>query len=61
MLKSFSPILSILFFGSFSHSSIQAQKSPEVDIDGALRFNYNLSSWKPEQKPGEVILAITFS
>ncbi|TBW30425.1 hypothetical protein EZJ28_00850 [Gramella sp. KN1008] len=31
-------------------SSLQAQESPEVDIGGALRFNYNLSSWKPEQK-----------
>lgn len=29
---------------------LQAQESPEVDIGGALRFNYNLSSWKPEQK-----------
>lgn len=27
-----------------------AQETPEVDIGGALRFNYNLSSWKPEQK-----------
>jgi hypothetical protein len=29
---------------------VQAQESPEVKIGGALRFNYNLSSWKPEQK-----------
>ena len=27
-----------------------AQEKPEIDIGGALRFNYNLSSWKPEQK-----------
>lgn len=27
-----------------------AQESPKVEIGGALRFNYNLSSWKPEQK-----------
>ncbi|MEG9328262.1 hypothetical protein V6B16_09995 [Salinimicrobium catena] len=27
-----------------------AQESPEVNLGGALRFNYNLSSWKPEQK-----------
>lgn len=27
-----------------------AQDKPELDIGGALRFNYNLSSWKPEQK-----------
>lgn len=31
-------------------SALKAQESPEVDIGGALRFNYNLSSWKPEQK-----------
>ncbi len=31
-------------------STIRAQEEPEVDIGGALRFNYNLSSWKPEQK-----------
>ena len=27
-----------------------AQDKPELDIGGALRFNYNLSSWKPAQK-----------
>ncbi|MDT0678084.1 hypothetical protein [Autumnicola musiva] len=27
-----------------------AQEKPKVDFGGALRFNYNLSSWKPEQK-----------
>lgn len=30
--------------------SLHAQDEPKVDIGGALRFNYNLSSWKPEQK-----------
>ena len=40
-----------LFFGSiFIVIPLKAQESPEVDIGGALRFNYNLSSWKPEQK-----------
>lgn len=29
---------------------VTAQETPQVDIGGALRFNYNLSSWKPEQK-----------
>ncbi|GAB2780931.1 outer membrane beta barrel protein [Actinomadura fibrosa] len=29
---------------------MKAQETPEVDLGGALRFNYNLSSWKPEQK-----------
>ncbi|MCC8360337.1 hypothetical protein [Salinimicrobium sediminilitoris] len=41
----------LLFLGSmFTVLPLQAQDSPEVDIGGALRFNYNLSSWKPEQK-----------
>lgn len=29
--------------------SLYAQDTPQIDIGGALRFNYNLSSWKPEQ------------
>ncbi len=41
----------LLFLGSiFIVFPFQAQETPEVDIGGALRFNYNLSSWKPEQK-----------
>ncbi|SDL35486.1 hypothetical protein SAMN04488034_103294 [Salinimicrobium catena] len=40
------PALIFLLLGLFS----TAQESPEVDLGGALRFNYNLSSWKPEQK-----------
>lgn len=45
-------ILSFLFFlwGCFFPNLVQAQEPPEVKIGGALRFNYNLSSWKPEQK-----------
>ncbi len=42
--------LLLLFCSSFLVIPVQAQDSPEVDIGGALRFNYNLSSWKPEQK-----------
>lgn len=42
--------LLLLLCSSFLFSPLQAQESPEVDIGGALRFNYNLSSWKPEQK-----------
>ena len=42
--------LVLLLFCSFIVSTLQAQESPEIDIGGALRFNYNLSSWKPEQK-----------
>ena len=40
-----------LFFFIFIFSySIQAQENLEVDFGGALRFNYNLSSWKEEQQ-----------
>lgn len=31
-------------------NSINAQEKPEIKIGGALRFNYNLSSWKEGQK-----------
>ncbi|MDT0688773.1 hypothetical protein RM549_03200 [Salegentibacter sp. F188] len=31
-------------------STVSAQENPKVTVGGALRFNYNLSSWKPEQK-----------
>lgn len=46
------PIIPVIlfFFCSNFLSDLRAQESPEVDIGGALRFNYNLSSWKPEQK-----------
>ena len=30
--------------------SVNAQEKPTVDIGGALRFNYNYSSWKDAQK-----------
>src|SRR6056297_1628215 len=45
-------LLSAIIFLScnFYSTNLMAQESPEVDIGGALRFNYNLSSWKPEQK-----------
>jgi hypothetical protein len=29
---------------------LQAQDKPELEIGGAVRFNYNLSSWKEGQK-----------
>lgn len=38
------------FFSSVIFSDLTAQEKPAVDLGGALRFNYNLSSWKPEQK-----------
>ncbi|MCH4823389.1 OprO/OprP family phosphate-selective porin [Gramella lutea] len=31
-------------------TQINAQEKPKVDFGGALRFNYNLSSWKEGQK-----------
>lgn len=43
------PVILLFFWGNF-FPDLRAQESPEVDIGGALRFNYNLSSWKPEQK-----------
>lgn len=43
-------LLLLFLYSSFLVSPLYAQESPELDIGGALRFNYNLSSWKPEQK-----------
>lgn len=45
----YSWLLSSLFIVCVNFS-LHAQDEPKVDIGGALRFNYNLSSWKPEQK-----------
>src|SRR5690554_1186314 len=39
--------LGLLFYGAAVTS---AQEDPEISFGGALRFNYNLSSWKPDQK-----------
>lgn len=39
--------LFIFFTGNLQ---ISAQEKPIIDIGGALRFNYNLSSWKEGQK-----------
>lgn len=39
-------IISCIYPGYTTH----AQDAPEVELGGALRFNYNLSSWKQEQK-----------
>lgn len=43
-------LLWLLFLGAASQNPVLAQEDPEVSIGGALRFNYNLSSWKPAQK-----------
>lgn len=41
-------IFSLFLIAPFT--PLLAQDEPEVSVGGALRFNYNLSSWKPEQK-----------
>ncbi len=43
------PIAFIIILGLFASPSF-AQEEPEVSFGGALRFNYNLSSWKDGQK-----------
>lgn len=47
--NSYSWILTLIFSTCFIFPS-KSQEEPEVTVGGALRFNYNLSSWKPEQK-----------
>lgn len=46
----FSKITLIIGLMLLSTGAIYAQDKPEVEIGGALRFNYNLSSWKEGQK-----------
>lgn len=50
MNGSLKKFLVLLVLCSSLPSFIYAQETPEVAVGGALRFNYNLSSWKPEQK-----------
>lgn len=40
----------VLLFLAIPVLSLFAQDTPELQIGGALRFNYNLSSWKDGQK-----------
>lgn len=40
----------LMLLSSFFTNPTFGQEEPEVEIGGALRFNYNLSSWKTEQK-----------
>lgn len=47
--NTYSWLFSLIVLTCFTIPS-QAQDKPEVSVGGALRFNYNLSSWKPEQK-----------
>ena len=49
-LRYTSSLLILLILAGIAPNTTAAQKNPEVSIGGALRFNYNLSSWKPEQK-----------
>ncbi|MDX1427903.1 hypothetical protein [Salegentibacter mishustinae] len=52
MLKNYISLIPLLAFCSIfcSPNYVFAQDEPEVNIGGAVRFNYNLSSWKPGQK-----------
>jgi hypothetical protein len=45
---SYSSILAVFFM--FFFVPLEAQEKPEVSVGGALRYNYNLSSWKEGQK-----------
>ncbi|APG61318.1 hypothetical protein [Christiangramia salexigens] len=47
-LSFFNLIIAGLIF--FSFSPVKAQEEPQINVGGALRFNYNLSSWKDGQK-----------
>ncbi len=47
MIRKLLSLSTIIFF--ISTLSLTAQETPMVDIGGALRFNYNSSSWKPNQ------------
>ncbi|WBL21626.1 porin [Zunongwangia sp. HRR-M8] len=53
-LKNYCIALLILCFLPLQESNAQEKSDekpkPKLDIGGALRFNYNLSSWKPEMK-----------
>ncbi|WPZ00092.1 hypothetical protein [Christiangramia sp. OXR-203] len=40
----------MMLFAFLSSELFYAQEDPELKIGGALRFNYNLSSWKEGQK-----------
>jgi hypothetical protein len=46
----FSKINLMIGFMLLSTGAIHAQEKPELEIGGALRFNYNLSTWKEGQK-----------
>jgi hypothetical protein len=46
----FSKITLMIGFMLLSTGALQAQDKPELEIGGAVRFNYNLSSWKEGQK-----------
>lgn len=50
MLKKRFLCLGVLFFSWSLMVSLRAQDTPEVKLGGALRYNYNYSSWKEGQK-----------
>jgi len=43
-------LLLAFYFSFFNPQHSYAQDEPEVNVGGAVRFNYNLSSWKPGQQ-----------
>lgn len=51
MLESFFSSNSVLaIFCFFIIAPLSAQEEPKISVGGALRYNYNLSSWKSGQK-----------
>ena len=46
----FSKVFSLTILALLLAVPAMAQEKPELKIGGALRFNYNLSSWKDGQK-----------
>lgn len=46
----FSKSIYLIIIGLLLVFKINAQEKPKIEIGGALRFNYNLSSWKDGQK-----------
>ena len=48
----FRTLFIFLFFAASIMATAQSEEKekPHVEVGGALRFNYNLSSWKDGQK-----------
>ena len=50
-MRFFRPLLTFILLSTslLAMAQNEQQEKPKLHIGGALRFNYNLSSWKPEQ------------